>query len=83
MTICRHCGEPFAPRGPKPGYIDECLLCLTEKSLEASSDPMKGLSPSGRDMIDSLADRKGLVGVERDRFIRQWVIEFIRAGRDL
>jgi hypothetical protein len=28
---CRHCGEHFIPRTGKPGFIDECPECLTER----------------------------------------------------
>ena len=31
-VICRYCGQPFTPKPGKPGYIDECPVCLAERS---------------------------------------------------
>jgi hypothetical protein len=29
---CRYCGESFVPPPEKPGYVDECLDCLHERT---------------------------------------------------
>ena len=44
-VVCRHCGKSFVPVPNKPGYVDECLECLHEKTrlLLPKGDPLAGL----------------------------------------
>src|SRR5687767_7044267 len=30
---CRHCGEPFSLYPGKPGFIDQCIDCLSKKPI--------------------------------------------------
>lgn len=35
-VVCRHCEEKFIPQPGKPGYRDECPVCLMERKLLAA-----------------------------------------------
>ena len=39
VKTCRQCGVEFQPTPGKPGYIDECLECLTARNLPPPKPP--------------------------------------------
>jgi hypothetical protein len=61
---CCHCGEKFIPAAGKPGYNDECPMCLHEKttppvmqipnetSPEATKRIQKAIKQFERSLID-------------------------------
>jgi hypothetical protein len=33
IETCRHCGKQFTPMPGKPGFIDECAICIEERTI--------------------------------------------------
>src|SRR5688500_13794173 len=39
--LCRYCGVPFSPTQNKPGFVDECPRCLSERRIILHTPPPK------------------------------------------
>ena len=73
-VICRYCEEAFALQLGKPGYRDECPLCLAERALLA-------VRPSKTRMTEHFAASgltKKQIAKSVDRF-RRSTGQFLRA----
>ena len=50
--VCRYCGEQFAEKVGKPGFIDECPTCLHEKTTpKVPGRPAVELTPEGAERV--------------------------------
>jgi hypothetical protein len=63
-VVCRHCLKSFVPVPGKPGYVNECLVCLHEKTqpLLPRTDPLAGLLGLAR-QSESVHDLERRAGV--------------------
>jgi hypothetical protein len=72
--VCRYCHESFVPKAGKPGYIDECPLCLHEKTHpELPPDAYSSLMKLSefRDAIKSFRRALKLNGIEGEEAERR------------
>lgn len=42
---CRHCSEEFTPLPGKPGFVDECPECLSDRGIVLPAPDMKSPRP--------------------------------------
>ena len=49
---CRHCSEEFTPLPGKPGFVDECTECLSDRGVVLPGPEMK--SPAAKTTTETL-----------------------------
>ena len=77
-VVCRYCGDSFALKPGKPGFVDECTECLHEKTTpKQKREPKIALTPESEQRMKELrrslkALRKQLtkMGYTQDRIDR-------------
>jgi hypothetical protein len=72
---CRYCGDSFVPKRGKPGFIDECPVCLRKNSRGnlGSSDAQR----TGYLGFDLPEQTRPPVHRDRGRFL-QWIVRRLK-----